>query len=211
MNPELLLELTAPSLLVIEERPRKDIVIGVPHHAPAGQATLPCPEHSDSDENAGFLGHYLAESLGCASIIACNYTIDGNKYLRSDYTMQIARWNPKVLVEIHGHGGRRARSDIEISSGSMDGDSHSQALADQLASILAGDEAFKDITICGEYEKIYFKASKSLTISNGRWLAYHLELPYVLRKTGKKGEKPPELGYRFCDLLAKVLVDIHGS
>lgn len=210
MDPEQLLELPAPSLLIIEERPRKDIVVGVPHHAPSGQSTLPCPEHVDSDENAGFLGRYLAEALGCCSVIACNYPIDSNKYLQSDYTMQIARWSPKVLVEIHGHGGRKARSDVEISSGSLGADSYSRALAERLSAALAGHALLEDISICGDYKKIYFKASKSLTISDGRWLSYHLELPYVLRKTRLRGEKPPAIGYRFCDLLAGVLVELHG-
>ena len=118
MSAELMLESTEPSLLIIEERRRKDIVVGVPHHAPAGIPKLPCPDHPDSDENAGFLGRYIAERLKCCSIIACNYPVDVNKFFRTDYTMQIASWNPKVLIEIHGHGGKNAKSDIEISSGS---------------------------------------------------------------------------------------------
>jgi hypothetical protein len=51
-----MLESTEQSLLITEKRDRSDIVVGVPHHAPAGTPTLPCPEHRDSDENAGFIG-----------------------------------------------------------------------------------------------------------------------------------------------------------
>ena len=91
MTVEQYLEATDASLLVIEERGQTDFVIGVPHHAPVGTPTLPCPEHENSDENAGFLGRYLAEKLDCCSAIACNYPIDVNKSLQSDYSMQIAR------------------------------------------------------------------------------------------------------------------------
>ena len=65
------------SSLVIEERGNKNIVIGMPHHAPAGVDTLPCNRFAD--ENTGYLGRYIAENLDCCSIIACNYTIDVNK------------------------------------------------------------------------------------------------------------------------------------
>jgi len=47
MNAELMLEATNTSLLIIEERQHKDIVVGVPHHAPAGVDHLPCPEHGN--------------------------------------------------------------------------------------------------------------------------------------------------------------------
>ncbi len=171
MNVKLILKATEPSLLIIEERPRKDIVIGVPHHAPAGKTILPCREHRDSDENAGFLGRYLAERMGCCSIIGCNYTMDVNKSLNSDYTTQIARWNPTVVIEIHGHGAISAKSDIEISSGSSKKDAFSRALAEALKSKLSTADGLKHLSICGEYDKIYFKASDSVTISKGPWLA----------------------------------------
>ena len=91
-----MLESTEQSLLIIENRARYDIVVGVPHHAPAGVPNLPCPEHSDSDENTGFIGRYLAEKLNCCSVIACNSTIDPNKHLRqrlcdADYGMESNR------------------------------------------------------------------------------------------------------------------------
>ena len=212
MNVERILEFSEPSLLIIEERPRKDIVVGVPHHAPAGKSTLPCPEHRDSDENAGFLGHYLAEKLACCSIIACNYTVDVNKCDRSDYTMQIARWNPRVLVEIHGHAGKKTKG-VEISSGSSNR-AGSKALEEKLKAVLSTStsEVLKTISICGEYGELKFKARRTVTICDGRWLAYHMELPPQLRKaSGNASGKPPQTGYQFCDALAKVLEEIHGS
>ena len=38
------------SLLIIEERKFKDIVIGVPHHAPGGVEKLPCAAHQEKVE-----------------------------------------------------------------------------------------------------------------------------------------------------------------
>lgn len=105
MNIESILGSVSASVLIIEERKFKDIVVGVPHHAPAGTESLPCIAHPKSDENAGYLGRYVARNLNSCSIIACNYRIDVNKCLRSDYSMQIAQWNPKFLVEIHGGMG----------------------------------------------------------------------------------------------------------
>ena len=210
MSAELMLESVEPSILIIEERKRKDIVIGVPHHAPAGETTLPCIEHPDADENAGFFGRYLAERIGCCSVIACNYPVDVNKYFRTDYTMQIANWNPKVLIEIHGHGGQKARSDIEISSGGIDNEKFSMDLADRLLKSFSTLDELKSISVCGEYNEIYFKASSAVTISDGRWMPYHIELPPNLRKAdnGVNG-KPPKIGYQFCNFLAKALNEIY--
>ena len=207
-----MLKLTEPSLLIIEVRGSTDVVVGVPHHAPAGKPTLPCPEHTASDENAGFLGRHLAEALHCCSIIACNYTIDVNKFFRSDYAMQIAKWNPKVLIEIHGHGGRKAKHDIEISSGSTENSRYSVRLATELRGLLANDNGLKGLSICGEYSELYFKANGSVTISDGRWVAYHIELPPSLRKSsdGATGKPPPDIGYTFCNALEKAVRNIHG-
>jgi len=212
MSVELMLESTEPSLLIIEERKSKDVVVGVPHHAPAGISTLPCSEHPDADENAGFLGRYIAEKLKCCSIIACNYTVDVNKFFRTDYTMQIASWNPKVLIEIHGHSGEKANSNIEISSGSSHNDRFSKDLADKLASSFSTVEELNALSVCGEYSKLHFKASDTVTISDGRWVPYHIELPPVLRKPPNNvSGKPPDIGYQFCDFLIKALHEIYGN
>jgi hypothetical protein len=82
MSAELMLESTSTSILIIEERKFKDIIIGVPHHAPAGIDKLPCLEHEESDENAGFLGRYIAEKLNCCSIIACTRRNKGKSRYR---------------------------------------------------------------------------------------------------------------------------------
>lgn len=204
-----MLESTEISLLIIEERELKDIIIGVPHHAPAGIDKLPCPEHPMSDENTGFLGRYIAEKLDCCSIIACNYRIDVNKYFRSDYTMQVAMWNPKYLLEIHGYGGNKSKYDIEISSGNSENDTHSKKLASKLSIKFANDSELKKITTCGEYDKLYFKAQKSVTINDGRWIPLHLELSPRLRKPDNdKSGKPSLLGYKFCDQLVESLNEI---
>jgi hypothetical protein len=211
MNAESLLDITDISLLLIKERMIKKAVVGVPHHAPAGKEILPCLEHQEADENSGYLGHYLAEQLRCCSVIACNYPLDSNKYFRSDYTMQIAAWNPKVLVEIHGHNGKKARSDIEISSGPGENARFAAALAEKLAAAFRRHDKLRAFTVCGEYEKIVYKASATVTIAGGRWVGYHVELPPNLRKMIEGIDtRPPSAGYAFCDVLAETLKEIHG-
>jgi hypothetical protein len=211
MDVNSMLESAHPSRLIIEPRKRVDLVVGVPHHAPAGTPYLPCAEHSDSDENTGFLGRHLADRLDCCSIIACNYTIDANKHLHSDYSMRIAQWRPIVLIEIHGHGKVRSTYDVEISCGSAEFTTDSEDLATAINRKCAADAALADVSVCGRFTDIYFKATKTLTITDTRWLAYHIELSPRLRKpeTGQTG-RPTTLAYRFCDHLAAALVEKHG-
>jgi hypothetical protein len=206
MSAELMLESTQPSLLIIEKRTRQDIVIGVPHHAPAGVPRLRCPEPRPSDENAGFIGRHLAEQLDCCSVIACNYTIDANKYLRSDYTMQIAAWNPVVLIEIHGHGKTKSKYDVEISCGAAELTAYSETLAAALLNKLADDAELAEVSVCGRFADLYFKATETLTITDARWTSYHIELSPRLRKpeTAITGN-PSAFAYRFCDHLAAVV------
>jgi hypothetical protein len=210
MHIGLMLESTSTSLL-IEERSINNIVIGVPHHAPAGKKCLPCPEHKDSDENAGFLGRYIAEELDCCSVIACNYTMDVNKCSNSDYAVQIAKWKPRVLVEIHGHGGEKTNkgNHIEISSGSKKNELNSNTLAEKLREKLSEIEQLKNLIICGEFDSLQFQASKTATITDHRWKAFHIELPPSLRivGNGKRG-KPPQSGYKFCDYLVESLEEM---
>ena len=123
--------------------------------------------------------------------------------------MQIAQWNPKVLVEVHGHSGKKTENNIEISSGSSANDVHSKKLATSLIEKLSKNTKLKDLSICGEYKNIYFKASTSVTIGHRRWIAFHIELPPNIRKpsNGKSG-KPNELSYQFCDCLVDALIEM---
>lgn len=211
MNTELILESSRQSLLIIEERKRKDIVIGVPHHAPAGISQLPCPKHRVADENAGFIGLDLARKLNSCSIIASNYMIDANKHESSDYSQQIKRWEPDVLVEIHGHGARSARFDIEISSGSRTRDRYSKALAEELSRRMQQRWELKHLTVSGDYGKIYFTASRSVTITDRSHIAYHIELPPTIRKPHNGGtERPGKLGALFVEVLLQSLRTLHG-
>ena len=213
MNTKELLAAAGPSMLIIEERETTDIVIGVPHHAPAGTTKLPCPEHEVSDENTGHLGHYLAERLKCSSVIACNYTFDANKCLRTDYAMQIAKWAPKILIEIHAHSGGRLAKDVEISCGSKSRNDHSVELATKLKGLLAGMPKLNEISINGDFDLIPggLRASQTATINDSRWLAYHLELAPKLRRPRTKTGEPPAIGLTFCDKLADVLQDVAGT
>jgi hypothetical protein len=211
MDANATLQSTQHALLIVEERSRSDVVIGVPHHAPAGQPRLPCPEHSDSDENVGFLGRRLAERLDCCSVIACNATIDPNKHLDSDYTRQIAAWRPHILIEIHGHGKVRTPYDVEISCGSDDDTGHAEKLAAAILRRISAQAEFVDVTVCGRFSDIYFRATRTLTITDTRWLAYHIELSSRLRKPAAGLTGPPtDRAYRFCDHLAATLRETLG-
>jgi len=209
MSAELMLECTTVSLLIIEKRKNNDIVIGVPHHAPAGVTNLPCPIHDSSDENTGFLGRYVAEKLDTHSVIACNYPLDVNKCLGSDYTVQISKWKPHYLVEIHGWGKTKPNKnyDIEISSGKKHKD-----FSENFANKLQVDLSKKydlNLKINGKYDEINLKASNAVTINDGNWIPIHIELPNKLRKlTNKTVGKPPDKGYRFCDCLIEALNEI---
>ena len=212
MDANSMLESTEQSLLIIEARPRHDIIVGVPHHAPAGTPTLPCPEHGDSDENTGFIGRHIAKQLNCCCIIACNSTIDPNKNLDSDYAMQIAEWRPSVLIEIHGHGKVRSKYDVEVSCGSIDHTRYSEDLAAVINRNLAEDAEFADVSVSGRFADLYFRATKTLTITDTRWLAYHIELSSRLRKpkNGQPG-RPTAFAYRFANHLAVALLEKHGQ
>ena len=189
------------SILAMEERGSKRFVMAVPHHAPLGVGYLPCPEHSMSDENTGFLGAYTARLLDCPFIVACNYFIDANKDTSSDYFRKIASWQPAVLVELHGHGGDNANHDIEISCGSKHRNGWSKKLAASIRTRMNQHDGLNPFNISGDFKQIFFKARKSLSINTDRWLAFHLEIPKPIRAQDSL--------YRpFCEMLADSLIEI---
>lgn len=200
MIADLILSHPDISVLLIESRGSSEFVVGVPHHAPLGKETLPCAEHDTSDENSGVLGRYLAALLNCHSVIASNYILDSNKTEYSDYYKVIYDWKPTILVEIHGHGGKKAEFDLEISSGSEKMSKWSQELSGKLREMLAQAPSLKNYCISGDFSKINFKATKSKTITSDQWLAFHLELPKSLRSSKS------QYTY-FCEVLANALQD----
>jgi len=189
------------TVLLIERRKTSDIVIGVPHHAPLGKETLPCPNHNNSDENAGTLGRYLATLLDCHSVIACNYFLDPNKAEDTDYFRILKEWMPIMHVEIHGHGGKSAEFDIEISSGSENMTVWSEDLSERLAKQIAEVPSLRHYSISGKFTEIVLKATKSRTITSNKWLAIHLELPKSLRASKSQY-------ICFCEALATALLEI---
>ena len=181
MNISELLKIKDISLLIAKERENNNLVIATPHHSPLGVYRIPCETHRGGDEGAGFLVNHIAQNLNCSSIIASNYFIDSNKYLDSDYSKKIEKWNPKTLIEIHGHGSKNAFYDIEISAGSVAENSLSIPFADALLNNCKKNELLKDLTISGDYEKIYFTACYSETIITNKYHSLHIELPNFLR------------------------------
>lgn len=179
---EQILFLETVSILLIEERERKDVVIGAPHHSVGGVKNLPCVEHPDADENSGFIARQIAETLNLSSIIACNYRVDPNKSLRTDYSMQISQWTPKYLIEIHGHGAKRIPDNrIEISAGSLIRNDFSKLFASTLQKKLSNNEKLNKYEASGDFNKLYFKGTKTATIIDERWSPLQIELPPSLR------------------------------
>jgi hypothetical protein len=196
--------LSKASHLLKEERCNKTVVIGVPHHAPVGVDRLPCNRWAD--ENTGFLGRYMADKLDCNSIIACNYFVDANKNMNNDYSEQLVRWNPKLLVEVHGHKRKRTKNDIEISCGCLERNTSSISLAEKIREKCQGNPYLRWLKICGDYNNIFFKAGSVKTITYGGWMGYLIELPPELRYEEKQnGGKPPLIGYTFCDYFVECL------
>lgn len=201
MLPEIILSDTKNSILFIEKRIEKDVVVAAPHHAPLGTQELPCPEHKNADENVGFLAYYTSKLLNCSVVIACNYFIDCNKCDDSDYFKIISKWNPKILIEIHGHGGISSEYDIEISSGRKENDKSSIRLAECIKSKTDEISKQKKYSISGDYDKIHFKARDSKTITTDKWIAFHIELPKTLRSN--------EIEFKiFCEILSSAIKDI---
>ena len=180
MSDQILFDKTA-SILLIEQR-NNNIIIGAPHHTLGGIKNMPCPEHTDGDENTGFIARQLADQLKASSIIACNYRIDPNKKLSTDYSTQIAKWNPKYLIEIHGHGAKKIDNfSIEVSSGKMERNDISILFATTLKNKFKDNDILKDYKVLGDFNHIYFKAAKTATIIDERWTPIHIELPPSIR------------------------------
>lgn len=201
---EQVLEWRDRSMLIIGEGSTKDIVVGVPHHAPLDVEELPCPGHRAADENAGLLGLYVARLLNCSYIIASNYFLDSNKDQTSDYFKRLLVWEPTILVEIHGHGPKNAKYDIEISSGNEARNDWSSEMASRLGEKMVQSTVLHDYSICGDYDKIWSKATKSKTITSNKWLPFHVELPKSL--CSQKTHYQP-----FCELLAQVVREMAMS
>jgi hypothetical protein len=195
------------TILISEKRQNTKIVIASPHHAPGGITQLPCTEHSDSDENAGIIARKIAEKINASSIIACNYHIDSNKSLKTDYSIQITKWNPDYLIEIHGHSGTKTnpKNVIEISAGSEERNELSIGFADKLMDKLKLINEFKNIPVNGDFTNIFFKAKNTATITYTKWKALHIELPPILRKEGNNLPKNTD---EFIKLLSATIIEI---
>jgi len=139
--------------------------------------------------------------LNCCSVIACNYFIDPNKSTETDYYKKIKSWNPRFLIEIHGHGSRSANYDIEISSGKADRNNWSKKLAEKLRIQMALTTSLQKYKISGDFNKIYFKATKTATINTDEWIPFHIELPKSIR--AKKSKY-----ILFCETLAENIEEI---
>jgi len=189
------------SYLIYHPKSRTDVLIAAPHHAPLWVSSLPCETHPTADENSGWIAYHLAKKLDCACLIAGNYFLDVNKHMTSDYFKKIEAIAPKILIEIHGHGSGSAKFNIEISSGSEQKSTQSQLFANQLSRSFASHHQLRDYTISGDFNQIHYKATRSLTINTNQWTAFHIELPYSLRKDEKKY-------LLFCEFVKTIVVEM---
>ena len=84
------------------------------------------------------------------------------------------------------------------------GEDEAIQLAEALKKQMQQYAQLNDFSVVGAWDRIYFRASKAVTITTDRWRSLHLELPAALRIEGE-GKLPPEAGYLFCDALAAAL------
>lgn len=216
-NPEKILK-SKKTILFAKKRKITCIVIGSPHHAPGGVEKLHCNEHLESDENSGIIARRVAEKLHASSIIACNYHIDANKNLGTDYSLRITKWKPKYLIEIHGHGGKKkemyqhlntcdkASKAIEISAGSVSRNKLSKEFASVLQKKLEQKPKLKTLTAYGDFNIIRLTASKTATITSGNWKALHIELPPKVRINSNN--ELPENTNDFIDILTETIREV---
>jgi hypothetical protein len=186
-----LLHVRDASILLIEKRNDSRRIVAAPHHSPGGVKQLPCAEHEDSDENTGFIAREIGLALDLSSIVACNYMIDANKSLDTDYSKVIVQWRPKYLFEIHGHGAKRITgNEIEVSCGSKSKNEHSIKFALLLKEQFSAFSSLEKFEVRGDFESLRFRATKSMTITDRRWTAFHIELPPLLR-IDERNNLPP--------------------
>lgn len=215
-----ILKINDISILISKISCQSDIVIGVPHHTPAGTFMMPCENHIYGDQNTGYIGYNIAERLKCNFLCACNYFIDSNKINNnnySDYYVALEKCKPKYLIEIHGHGVEHCGNDIEISSGCKDDEVYAIKLKDEIRKTidiqLEKDknnedlQKLKELNINADFNKIYYKATKSSTIIDKRWISYHIELPLILR-VGNNDGYLPKTGLEFTSILYKSIKNI---
>jgi hypothetical protein len=112
-------------LVVLQHGARRDVVLGVPHHAPVGveRIALERPQGSRiADENAVLYALVCFTALerhgvGCRMVVASQARDhDPNKDGASPYCRAALSERARVLVECHG-AGTHAPHDLELSAG----------------------------------------------------------------------------------------------
>lgn len=96
--------------------------------------------------------------------------------------MKISEWLPKYLIEIQGHGAEVISDDlIEVSTGKFKHNDLSMLFAFTLQRKLKKYKLFDRYRVIGDFEKVYFKGTKSATIIDERWFSLQIEIPPSLR------------------------------
>ncbi len=181
------------------------VVVGAPHHAPAGVRRLKCDRRSD--QNTGLLAWRVAELARVPIVIVTNADADPNKSLDSEYSKAVASYGPRVLLEIHGHRSKKARFDVEVSAGCADRSEHLTNFVAAFTRGMTSDPELKDLSVSGDFERIHFKATDTVTMRSPIWLGLHAEFPLSVRK--QRGHPSlPQMGERLATYIAAALIDL---
>lgn len=171
------------------EGANKNILISAPHHAALhfDEKTMKnAPgkknEYRSYDVNTGSMAIRLAKKLNCSLILLNISENDYNKLDDGDYVKKVLSSGCKTLIEIHGHSEKNISSkSIEITSGSIDRNDQSMKLGSIYQRLMP------NFIVSGNYDEIFYKASKTYSISNSySYNRFHIEFPKTLCTNNSK-------------------------
>lgn len=209
MIPSTLFDRTQTSLLIsnLADTDSAWVVVGAPHHAPAGVRCLKC--NRPADQNTGLIAWEVAHALGAPFVIATNAEVDPNKSLTSKYSAAVRGFGPRFLLEIHGHGMRNVNFDVEVSAGSVGRSEYAVNFATALSNAMRADPELSALSVSGDFRSIRFRATRTATMHSTDWIGIHVELPLLVRKQGS-GSHLPNSGSRLATCLASAMLQLEG-
>lgn len=212
--------LTSKNTLIKKVYGQNNIIISAPHHAKKGVDHI-ANGSRPADNNTGYIARNIADHLKSTMLVVSEASVDPNK-TNGTYYKHTVDSKPNVLTEIHGH--LSGNYDIEVSCGSEKLSIYSEVLAEkieyylnQIANGLNDEdlaEELRNITICGEYNKIKMKASHTKTIQEAypQTMPYHIELHKSMRVLDEGTEKSiPIKGVYVSQAIAAALADVHSN
>ena len=211
MIPDELYDPSGTSLLShdFDDRSPTHLVVGAPHHAPAGVRRLKCDRVAD--QNSGLLAWQIAQAARVPVVIVTNAEEeDPNKSLDSGYCEAVSSYEPNILFEVHGHGGGRACFDLEVSAGSSTRAVHAATFADALSDQMIQHPILGGLTVSADFDAIHYKARYTATMQTERWLGIHVDFPLMVRKRGNR-RGLPAAGEKLAGCVATALTALFPS